>query len=201
MLQRFVGNCRLAFCDVQQMPCVQHAFIFSSTDRTLSSELFPSFLLSTVNVYFLVYLVLRAGLPACVTKERVLNLPLWAKINSEALNLASGGCQRWYQPSLEALILDTQFVANFSLGLLCCGAWKITAFQRRVLHGDLWQAHGTLQPHHLGTVKFLLLVWKPGDFYKFWHRYTLFLAVLCSVVYTFRKVSEVSWFMLETNHW
>lgn len=151
--------------------------------------------------YFLLYPVLRAGLPACVVKEKVLNLPLWAKINPEALNLASGGCQRWYLLSLEALILDTQLVLDFSLVLPCCGVWKITAFQHRALHGDLWQAHGTLQQPHLGTAKFLLWVWKSGDVYKFWRRYELFLAVLCSIAYTFRTVSEVSWFMLKMYHW
>lgn len=98
-------------------------------------------MVSTVGTYLLAYPVLRAGLPACVLKEQVLNLPQWegygAKINSEALNLASGSRQRKYLPSLEALISGTQLAAHFSLVLLCCEVWKITASQHRVLHGDL----------------------------------------------------------------
>ena len=148
--------------------------------------------------YLLVYPVLRAGLPACVLKEQVLNLPLWegygAKINSEALNFASGSCQRRYVPSLEALISDTQLAGTFCLVLPCSGVWKITASQRRVLHGGLWEVHHVLQPSDLGTSKFPLLKWKSGDANKFLHRYTRVLAVLYSIAYTFRTISEVSQF-------
>ena len=192
----------MASCEAQQILCVQHAFIFSSSAGAWSSEWFPSFLLSTVGHVCLCTLVLMAGLPACVLKEQVLNLPLWqgygAKISSEALNLAPGGCQRWHLPSLEVLILDTQLAADFPLVLPCCGVWQMAASQRRVLCGDLREVLRPLQPRDCGTATFLLLAWKSGDAYKFPHRHTWVVAVLCSTAYAFRAVSEVSWLMLKT---
>lgn len=127
-------------------------------------------------LYLLVYPVLRAGLPAWVLKEQVLNLPLWegdgTKINSEALNLASGTCQRRYLPSLEALILDTQLAPGYSVMLLCCGIWKITAFQHR---GPSWRpsrgspSSATKWPWHCWVSA---LTVKIGDANKFLHQYT-----------------------------
>lgn len=81
------------FIAVLLVPRVQNGFLHFS---------FPQLNILACVPYF------KAGLPACVLKEQVLNIPLWegygAKINSEALHLASGGCQRWYLLSLEALI-------------------------------------------------------------------------------------------------
>lgn len=143
---RFIWNCRVASFEAQQILYVQHAFIFSYTAGTSSSKMVSFISAFHSCAYLLVYSGLRAGLPACFLKEQALNLPLWEvywqKVILRLWTLLQGAVR--YLLSLEALTLDMHLVANFSLVLVCCGIWKITAFQHRVLHGGLWEVRHLL---------------------------------------------------------